>query len=150
MNQIPTKQQVPVGVENRISIPLQFNTLSTIDFGLVRPVHIMETISGDKLSISHSRFLRALPMKMPTLGQVDLLTQSFFVPFRLCWPLYQAIKDGRQSVRLGSILYSNPKNPVVTNHDRIADARQSVRTLILNALRAERSEEHTSELQSRI
>lgn len=57
--------------------------------GELVPVHVMEIVPGDKVSMSCESMLRLAPMIAPVMHKVDVTTHFFFVPNRLIWPNWE-------------------------------------------------------------
>jgi hypothetical protein len=71
----------------------------------------METVPGDKISMSTSQMLRFAPMIAPIMHQVSVYTHFYFVPNRITWPNWQDFitggEDGLNASVFPTITFSN-------------------------------------------
>lgn len=61
----------------------------SLNMGELVPIHVMEIVPGDKVSMSCESMLRLAPMIAPVMHKVDVTTHFFFVPNRLIWPNWE-------------------------------------------------------------
>lgn len=66
----------------------------TTEFGRLTPANILECIPGDVFRGSGKRLVRFSPMLAPAMGNVRVVTHSFFVPERIVNPLFQDFITG--------------------------------------------------------
>ncbi|AXH75910.1 MAG: major capsid protein [Microviridae sp.] len=62
--------------------------------GELVPIHCMEIVPGDSISMSTSQLLRMAPMIAPIMHQVNVYTHFFFVPNRILWPNWEKFITG--------------------------------------------------------
>lgn len=72
---------------DKTKVNLSFTHLTTMNFGEVMPLANWDCIPGDQFSVNYSSFSRCAPMVLPTYGDAQFKTLSFFVPY------YQVAED---------------------------------------------------------
>lgn len=85
MNNFPNVLNVAKAVKHRSTFPLDFQHLTTMDFGKTTVLHAMELVPGDKIDIDLSCVSQLSPLIVPTMGECNLYVRAFFVPFRFVW-----------------------------------------------------------------
>lgn len=63
--------------------------MTTLDFGINRPVLMQECVPGDRVKLGMSVFSRLTPLALPTIGQAGIESRAFFVRTRLLFDSYQ-------------------------------------------------------------
>lgn len=106
---------------------LSYDHKLSLDMGKLVPVHVMDVVPGDKITMGCHSMLRFAPMLAPIMHKVDVYTHFFFVPNRLTWagwedfvtkegleqPAAPYIKDfGVTTGQLGDYL-GLPVNPLI-------------------------------------
>lgn len=85
MNNYPNQINVAKAVKHRSTFPLDFQHLTTMDFGKTNILHTMEVMPNDELDFDVSSLVQLAPMIVPSMGQVNLTVRAFFVPYRFVW-----------------------------------------------------------------
>lgn len=85
MNNFPNVLNVAKAVKHRSTFPLDFQHLTTMDFGKTTVLHAMELVPGDEIDIDLSCVSQLSPLIVPTMGECNLYVRAFFVPFRFVW-----------------------------------------------------------------
>lgn len=75
---------------------LSHDVKMSLNMGELVPIHIMETVPGDKIQMSTSQMLRFAPMLAPIMHQVTAYTHFFFVPNRIIWPHWKEFIAGAE------------------------------------------------------
>lgn len=114
----PKVMNTKTAAPRRSLMDLSSVTISTLDFGLLRPIFSKRMYRGDKFSINMSSFVRLLPVGLPTLGECYLETHAVFVPYRLLSPYWMPFIDGRSTFVYNGQTVSVPSNvPTFSNND---------------------------------
>lgn len=83
---------------------LSYEKKFTCDMGQLIPVVCDECVPGDHWKIGNNSLVRFNPMVAPVLHEVKVLTDYFFVPYRILWneweDFYTRGKDGKLEVPL--------------------------------------------------
>ena len=85
MNNFPNVLNVAKAIKHRSTFPLDFQHLTTMDFGKTTVLHAMELVPGDEIDIDLSCVSQLSPLIVPTMGECNLYVRAFFVPFRFVW-----------------------------------------------------------------
>lgn len=85
MNNFPNILNVAKSVKHRSTFPLDFQHLTTMDFGKTSILHAMEVVPNDVIDIDLSCVTQLAPLVVPTMGEVNLYVRAFFVPYRFVW-----------------------------------------------------------------
>lgn len=81
-------------------VDLGTSTLTTLNWFTMKPVHFQEVIPGGKYDIDISGELQMLALHKPMFSNIRCLTRSFFVPYRIIFPHWNAfITDTREKNR---------------------------------------------------
>lgn len=89
MNNMPNVVNVARSQKHRSTFPLDFQHLTTIDFGKTNVTYATELVPGDEFDINISSMIQLAPMVVPTMGQCKLFTRAFFVPYRFVWRYWE-------------------------------------------------------------
>lgn len=66
----------------------------SLKMGELVPILCLDTVPGDKISMSTSQMLRFAPMIAPVMHQVTVYTHFFFVPNRILWSNWEDFITG--------------------------------------------------------
>ena len=69
----------------RTKLNLSYTHLTSLEMGKLVPFFFYDALPGDKVFLSNQSVHKAQPMVAPLMHKVDILTQYFFVPYRLIW-----------------------------------------------------------------
>lgn len=75
---------------------LSYDKKLSLNMGDLVPVHIMECLPGDRISMSTDSLLRLAPLIAPIMHKVDVTVHHFFVGNRLVWPNWEKFITGGQ------------------------------------------------------
>ena len=53
-----------------------------MELGIAYPVYFKELVPGDNVHVSLSNIVRSLPMVKPTMGDLDICVNAFFVDYK--------------------------------------------------------------------
>lgn len=105
-------ENVKVAVKKRSNFSLDYEHITTSDFGRVVPAMIKEMIPSDSFNGKVTSFIRLAPLATPTFGKIHGYLNYFFVPSRILMPedsFEQSISggsDGRQPEEFPFITYA--------------------------------------------
>lgn len=68
----------------------------SLNIGDLVPIHIQETIPGDRMTMGTDSLLRLAPMVAPAMGQIDVYVHHWFVAKRLLWENWETFMTGGQ------------------------------------------------------
>ncbi len=66
----------------------------SLNMGKLVPIYCVETIPGDRHSISAESLIRFAPLIAPVMHKVDVYMHFFFVPNRIIWPSWEKFITG--------------------------------------------------------
>lgn len=82
---------------------LSHGRLTTVQFGELTPVSVVEVLPGDVFRQRHRVFLRVSTLARPVMHQVRMRLHTFFVPNRLLWDEWEdfavGVPDNAQQTR---------------------------------------------------
>lgn len=104
MNNMPNVLDVAKAQKHRSTFPLDFQHLTTMDFGKTSVVHSKELMPNDKVDIDVSLMCQLAPMVVPTMGSVNCYLRGFFAPYRFVWKHWESFFMGREHPE-GSLKY---------------------------------------------
>lgn len=58
---------------------------TSFDMGDLIPIACVPTLPRDRLEVTMSNFIRAMPTKVPMMDNLDLKINHFYIPYRLLW-----------------------------------------------------------------
>lgn len=90
-----------------------------MELGIAYPVYFKELVPGDNVHISLSNVVRSLPMVKPTMGDLDICVNAFFVDYRQIDPNFEDNLSGGET---GEVAFSEVIDPA-WNEDKDPDAR---------------------------
>lgn len=64
---------------------LSYEKKFTCDMGQLIPVQCDECIPGDIITIGNTAVVRFMPLVAPIMHEINMITHTFFVPYRLLW-----------------------------------------------------------------
>jgi len=77
---------------------LSYENKLTCDMGQLIPVQCDEVVPGDLFIMGNRCLARMMPLVAPVMHPIDLVTHTFFVPYRILWPETQ---EGEPLVNTG-------------------------------------------------
>lgn len=86
--------QVSIDTPQHSWFDLSYDHKLTFDMGNLIPIHVQETLPGDKFIINHEAMLRFQPLVAPIMHKVDVFIHSFFVPNRIIWQKWEKFLAG--------------------------------------------------------
>lgn len=93
---IPQLQILPKAVKTHSSFPIGGVHVSTANFGATHIGYALEVLGTDKIDIDVSTFVQLQPMVSPTMGECNMFTRFFFVPYRFICSYYEDLFSGKQ------------------------------------------------------
>lgn len=87
-------KQVEMRKPKRNTFNLSHTRKMTLDMGKLVPIMVVDTVPGDKFSISTSQLIRFAPLVSPVMHEVNVYTHFFFVPNRLVFEEWQDFITG--------------------------------------------------------
>lgn len=88
---------VKLAVNSHFKANLSTSSLSTMNFFTMKPVYFKEIVPGEKVDIDMNARLRMMALNKPMFGNLTCKTRTFFVPYRLVFPHWNAfITDSRE------------------------------------------------------
>lgn len=93
MFHVEQKNKPMANIFNTIKLPkvgsnvfdLSHDHKLSFNMGYLTPVHVMECVPGDKISVNSEALLRMQPLIAPVMHKIDVYTHFFFVPNRILW-----------------------------------------------------------------
>lgn len=73
---------------------LSFENLLTASIGTIAPFDIEDIVPGDTFKSQAQIFCRTLPLQSPAYSRYNVVTNSFFVPYRIIWEHFQEFITG--------------------------------------------------------
>lgn len=95
---------------NSNTFDLSHERKMSLDPGVLVPILSLETVPGDKISMTTSQMLRFAPLISPLMHQCTVYTHFFFVPNRIIWSNWQDFitggEDGLDTTVFPTVLYN--------------------------------------------
>lgn len=108
----------------RNTFDLTHQHATTINFGELVPICLLEAVPGDVFNISSETFIRLQPMITPMMHRCDFTVHYFFVPNRILWPGWEDFITGNLALSTG---LNTPAPPYFTANDLTGyDGRNSL------------------------
>lgn len=90
--------EVKLAASSYMKADLSTDTLTTMNFFTMKPVYFKEVVPGEKVDIDMFANMRMLALNKPMFGNLQCKTRTFFVPYRLVFPHWNAfITDSREA-----------------------------------------------------
>ena len=67
--------------KSNVSLPVVCR--GTTNFGTLRPIQNLSVLPGDRITMDFGGLVRLLPIKLPFLGKIEVIAETFFIPYRL-------------------------------------------------------------------
>ena len=90
-----------------------------MELGIAYPVYFKELVPGDNVHLSLSNIVRSLPMVKPTMGDLDICVNAFYVDYRQIDPNFEDNLSGGET---GETPFAEVIDPA-WNEDKDPDAR---------------------------
>lgn len=91
--------KVRIPKPNKSVFDLSYSKAGTMRFGEVVPTYVEHTVPGDVFELGCSSFVRLDPLSAPIMGNIQVDTFFFYVPFRVIWDDFEEfITGGRLGV----------------------------------------------------
>lgn len=90
-----------------------------MELGIAYPVYFKELVPGDNVHLSLSNIVRSLPMVKPTMGELDICVNAFFVDYRQIDPNFEDNLSGGET---GDVPFTEVVDPA-WNEDKDPDTR---------------------------
>ena len=84
-------QNIPIARNHNSKFDLSSDHVTTLSFMRCQPVYYAHLVSGQSLNMSCLASVRPVPLNVPTFGRMRCNLRSFFVPYRLAMPQYDAM-----------------------------------------------------------
>lgn len=81
-------------MKKRNKFSLSYYNLSTLRFGYIYPIGLLEVLPGDTIRMASSAFIRVAPMLAPVMHPVHVTIHHWYVPFRLIWDDFEDFITG--------------------------------------------------------
>lgn len=78
-------ETVAVAKPPRNKFDLSHEKKLTIPMGKLIPIYVEHLVPGEKFRGSHEIFMRANPMLAPIMHRVNVMTETYAIPYRLLW-----------------------------------------------------------------
>lgn len=117
----------------RNTFDLTHQHCTTMRFGDLVPICVMEAIPGDKFTISSETFIRLQPMITPMMHRCDFTVHYFYVPNRILWSGFEDFITGNRALETG---LNTPALPYFTT-TKIASVFMDGRHFIFNYMGCE-------------
>lgn len=88
---------IKVGSAGRSTFDLSHHQVTTSDFGYIIPICVRDMVPNDDYVVTPSLFCRLAPLAYPAYGRVQIKVSSFFVPYRILYPDWDAFLTGSQA-----------------------------------------------------
>lgn len=72
---------------------------TTLDAGYLVPFCLIDCLPNDSFRLSMNSFIRAQPMLAPLMHKVNVMTQYWYVPYRLLWNDWELFITGGQDLQ---------------------------------------------------
>ena len=82
--------KIKVGSVKSSTFDLSHNQVTTSDFGYLIPICYRDMVPNDHFTVRPDIFVRLAPLAVPTYGQITCRVHSFFVPYRILFPHWDA------------------------------------------------------------
>ena len=96
----PKTLKLKTAAHNRVPFDLSGRTITTGEFYQFAPVKMIECVPGDKIDINMTVFTRTAPLSVPSFDRAVVQSRAFYVPSRLCFPMFNEFITG-EKVRIG-------------------------------------------------
>ena len=96
----------------------------TTNIGTLRPVCYTSVVPGDVVDYDFGGLIRLLPIKLPFLGKLDVIAETFFIPYRL---YTKALRDNNVSTFSPNSVSLTPQ---ITFPDLSSEAAAFVKPLV--------------------
>lgn len=96
----PKTLKLKTAAHDRVLFDLSGRTITTGEFYQFAPVKMIECVPGDKIDINMTVFSRTAPLSVPSFDRAVVQSRAFFVPARLCFPMFNEFITG-EKVRIG-------------------------------------------------
>lgn len=96
----PKTLKLKTAAHDRVPFDLSGRTITTGEFYQFAPVKMIECVPGDKIDINMTVFTRTAPLSVPSFDRAVVQSRAFFVPARLCYPMFNEFITG-EKVRIG-------------------------------------------------
>lgn len=90
-----------------------------MELGIAYPVYFKELVPGDNVHLSLSNIVRSLPMVKPTMGDLDICVNAFYVDYRQVDPNFEDNLSGGET---GDVPFTEVIDPA-WNEDKDTDTR---------------------------
>lgn len=90
-----------------------------MELGIAYPVYFKELVPGDNVHLSLSNIVRSMPMVKPTMGDLDICVNAFYVDYRQIDPNFEDNLSGGET---GDVAFSEVVDPA-WNEDKDTDSR---------------------------
>jgi len=80
---------------NRAWHNLSYEHKTTLRFGELTPVGIIETVPGGKYNIGNETFVRFQPLVSPVMHNMNVKLHTFYVPHRIIWDGFEKFIQGK-------------------------------------------------------
>lgn len=90
-----------------------------MELGIAYPVYFKELVPGDNVHVSLSDVVRSLPMVKPTMGELDICVNAFYVDYRQIDPNFEDNLSGGET---GEVPFTEVIDPA-WNEDKDTDTR---------------------------
>ena len=88
-----SKAKLPVAVDKRTHLSLDYHHVTTTDFMFMRPVFYRHVLPGEHGKIDMMAQMRLSPVAVPTYGRAQMNVRTFFVPYRTIMPNWDSFID---------------------------------------------------------
>ncbi len=95
--------QIQVKKPSSNTFDLSHDRKMSLDMGDLVPILVLDTIPGDKITMSTSQMLRFAPLITPIMHQVTVYTHFYFVPNRILWPNWKDFITGGENGQDASV-----------------------------------------------
>lgn len=109
-----------LGEQHRSQHSIGHRHVTTADFGLLKPIHTMEVVPGDIISLDIKDYIQLAPNAAPLIGDIEVSLHAFYVPNRIMFAPFNEYITGLKDIDLPYVPLSkltgtiNPSNGNVT------------------------------------
>lgn len=132
---------VKVGNTQRSTFDLSHHQVTSSDFGYLIPVCYRDMVPNDDFVVTPNIFCRLAPMASPTYGRITCRLHSFFVPYRILYPHWDAFitQDGSNHTippyyLATSLQQALNTDPLVSTGQGIIGSRRGVYSRVMSNL----------------
>lgn len=97
------KNKVPVALGRKTPKDLSKKHFTTLNFGETYPVYVRPVMPNQKLKIEPTVFARTAPMQLPTMSNIGMDMNCFYVPYRYVWRWFDDFITQNKSVINGNV-----------------------------------------------